>query len=105
MKSNQGTGSSKRADQGTGSSKRAELRDWQKEAVPDQPTRSRVSADREGRFGTKKQGATDNVLATRGFAAMCEPRTRSNLERSYFLPVVEGAKGTWEMHGGFSAAS
>ena len=53
----------------------------------------------------KKKGATDNVLATRGFAAMCEPRTRSNLERSYFLPVVEGAKGTWEMHGEFSAAS
>lgn len=64
---------------------------------------SRVCGPRRAVGTKKKKGATDNVLATRGLLAMCEPRTRNNLERLYFLPVVEGTKGTWEMHGGFSA--
>ena len=65
-----------------------------------------MSTDRDGGLEEKKKkGATDNVLATRGLLPCASHAHTNNLERPCFLPVVEGTKGAWEMHGGFSATS
>lgn len=57
--------------------------------------RSHVLRDREGGLEKKKRRYGQWFGDSR-HAAMCEPRTRNNLERPCFLPVVEGTKRNLE---------
>jgi hypothetical protein len=67
------------------------------------PTGPRMSADRNGGLEEKKKKGRYGQCF--GDSPCASHAHTNNLERPCFLPVVEGMKGTWEMHGGFSATS